>query len=200
VDPSGRMSISELSLSIAVRVQTLSFQFPRLALSFEIVGSAMLPMELSMSAPYAWIGFSGAAAIGAAPEMHKMAATALSLKRTKYWKERFKIGREWEELAISSLKLERYKKMIISPTGRKAFPDAIRGNSIVEIKSRTFTRPQAQAYADFIASGGHTKTGDILTDATYIFLIKPSATEEQALRKIFSERGVPLEINYVFDF
>jgi hypothetical protein len=33
-----------------------------------------------------------------------------------------------------------------------------------------------------------------------MFLIKPSPTEEQALRRIFKERNVPVEINYVFDF
>jgi hypothetical protein len=32
--------------------------------------------------------------------MHKMAATALSLKRTKWWLDRFKVGREWEEYAL----------------------------------------------------------------------------------------------------
>jgi len=200
VDPSGHMSISELSMAIGIRAQMFAMNFPRLAMSFEAVGSAMMPMELSMSTPYAWVGFSGAAAIGAAPEMHKMAATALSLKRTKYWKERFKIGREWEELALKSLNLNKYKRAITSPSGRRAFPDAIRGSTIVEIKSRTFTRGQAQAYADFIASGGKLKDGGVVSDVTYMFLIKPSATEEQALRNIFSDRGVPLEINYVFDF
>ena len=55
-------------------------------------------------------------------------------------------------------------------------------------------------FPDFIASGGKLKDGGVVSDVTYMFLIKPSATEEQALRNIFSDRGVPLEINYVFDF
>ena len=200
VDPSGHMSLSEVSMAIGIRAQMFAMNFPRIAMSFEAVGSAMLPMEVSMSTPYAWVGFSGVAAIGTSPEMHKMAATALSLKRTKFWLKRFVIGREWEKLALRSMNLKKYRRAITSPSGRRAFPDAIRGTTLVEIKSRTFTRAQAQAYADFIASGGKLKDGKVMSDVTYMFLIKPSSTEEEALRRIFKDKDVPLEINYVFDF
>ena len=156
-----------------------------------------------MSTPYAWVGVSGLAATTFGAEMHKMAATALSLKRTHWWLDRFKVGREWEEYALKHLfhlnpnQAKETLKVEIDGVKRWAFPDAIYKGSILEIKSRTFTRRQAEVYAEYVKNHGNEKG---ILGATYLFLIKPAQTEIDALSKIFNDRGVPLQVNYIFDF
>jgi hypothetical protein len=100
--------------------------------------------------------------------------------------------------------IKKHTKMI-RIFGQRAFPDAIKGTTLIEIKSRTFSRKQAKIYADYISkrdldTGKKGAKGVDITDVTYLFLIKPSATEADALKRIFADRKVPLEINYVFDF
>lgn len=133
--------------------------------------------------------------------MHEMAATALSLRRTHWYKDRWTVGSEWEAYALNVLLRIPHHGQMIKIWGKKAFPDAVIGTTLIEIKSNSFTVEQAKRYARYIAERrlDPNSAGVELTDVTYLFLIKLSPSKEDDLRKIFAQYNVPLEINHIFD-
>ena len=70
------------------------------------------------------------------------------------------------------------------------------------VKCLTTHRVEGSGDANAIAPAGKLLNfvASASPDPVPIFLIKPAQAEIDALGKIFNDRGVPLQINYIFDF